>query len=402
LRGVRIAPVLAFVALTSVDFDAAAEPASAATDPLPPAARASAAEPPAVPAQVTPAPVTPPPVTPARRALNTTAAVVPGVLVHGSGHFVAGQPRTGYALLAAQGVGLGMMLAGGTTLVLSGASRYLVGPSTAATLVGFGLFGASFAADIYGSASADGGAAERTPRVNAAFESELGYRYVSDPLFSYDHLVVERLTLRTENLRLTPSAWFSTGGETVRYRIEGAVRLLGSRAGESGKTSDYIDLVLGGIHHRYIPERFQRTGAEAALDTRYDLAHLGPTLRGAFLELGVGYGLARITYDFPGRDPPGDADTILLGNFGFGAILRGKAAPGSEVKVYYDHRHDTFAAGLLMPGLVSGVLGRFGAEARWFFSERVGVLAEAQAGSALAGGLSLIMREGVFSRRERR
>jgi hypothetical protein len=374
--------MLALVALTSVSFDSEAAAAGAADPPH--VAPAAAASPP-----------------PAKRVLTTTAAVVPGVLVHGSGHFVAGQSGTGFALLAAEGIGLGMILAGGTTFLASGASRYLVGPAAAVTLVGFGLFGASFAADIYGSASADGGAAERMARVNAAFESELGYRYVADPLFAYDHFVVERLTLRTANFRFAPSAWFATGGQSVRYRVEGAVRLLGSGAGERGKTSDHIDLVLGGIHHRYAPERFQRTGAEASLDTRYDLAHIGPTLRGAFLEFGVGYALARITYDLRGgKTVPGDTDTLLLGNFGFGALLRGKAAPGSEAKVYYDHRHDTFAAGLLMPGLLSGVLGRFGAEGRWFFTERVGVLAEVQAGSALVGGLSLIMREGVFSKRE--
>jgi hypothetical protein len=124
-------------------------------------------------------------------------------------------------------------------------------------------------------------------------------------------------------------------------------------------------------------------------------------LQGAFAEFGMGYALARVSYDLRGADVPGGTDTVLLGSFGFGALLRGKAAPGSEVKVYYDHRHDTFAAGLIMPGLGSGVLGRFGAEGRWFFSERVGVLAEVQAGSALLGGFSLILRDGIFSQRER-
>jgi hypothetical protein len=321
--------------------------------------------------------------------------------VHGAGHFVSGQSSTGYKLLAAEGVGLGMILAGGTTLVLSGASRYLVGPATVVTMTGFGLFLGSFAADIYGAASADGGAAARMPRVTAAFESELGYRYIADPRFAYDHLVVERMTLRTGNLRLTPSAWFATNGDSALYRLEGGVRLLGNYAGDRGKTSDHIDLVIAGMHHRYSPQRFQRTGVEVALETRYDLVHVGPTLRGAFAELSAGYGLARITYDLRGGDVPGDTDTILLGGLGFGAILRGKAAPGSEVKVYYDHRHDTFVGGLIMPGLISGVFGRFGAECRWFFSESVGVLADVQAGSALLGGVSLILREGVFSTRER-
>jgi hypothetical protein len=400
---VRIVPVLALVALTSVSFDLLAAEGTKAEPGTP---RQAATAPPEEEEQPPAAGPPPPaagtlPTTPERRALSTAAAVVPGVVVHGSGHLVSGQSSTGYKLLAAQGVGLGMILAGGTTLVLTGASRYFVGPAAVVTMAGFGLFGTSFAADLYGVASTDAGAAARTPRVDAPFESELGYRYVSDPHFSYDHFVVERVTLRSGNLRLSPSAWFATGGESALYRVEGAVRLLGIQPGQRGTWSDHVDFVVGGVHHRYSPERFQRTGAEVALATRYDLGHLGPTLQGAFVEFGMGYALARISYDLRGAEVPGDTDTVLLGGFGFGALLRGKAAPGSEVKVYYDHRHDTFAAGLIMPGLGSGVLGRFGAEGRWFFSERVGVLAEVQAGSALLGGFSLILRDGIFSGRER-
>jgi hypothetical protein len=333
--------------------------------------------------------------------MSTATAVVPGAVVHGTGHFVAGDPDTGYALLAAEGIGLALVLAGGSVFFLSGASRYLVAPAAAVTVLGFGLFGFSFAADIYGTASADGGAAERTPRVNALFESELGYRYISDPRFSYAHFLVESVSLRAGRLRLTPSAWFATGGENARYRVEGAFRLLGSLAGERGKLSDHIDAVIGGMHHRYAPEHFTRTGAEVAVDTRYDLAHIGPSLRGAFVEFGLGYGLARINYDLRAQDVPGDTDDILLVNIGFGAVLRGKAAPGSEAKLYYDHRHDSFVAGTLMPGRLSGVAGRFGAEARWYLSERLGVLADLQAGSALLAGFSLVLREGVFASREK-
>ena len=47
------------------------------------------------------------------RALATGAAVVPGVLVHGMGHYVAGETTTGHRLLIAQGVGFGLVLGGG-------------------------------------------------------------------------------------------------------------------------------------------------------------------------------------------------------------------------------------------------------------------------------------------------
>jgi hypothetical protein len=90
-------------------------------------------------------------------------------------------------------------------------------------------------------------------------------------------------------------------------------------------------------------------------------------------------------------------DALLLTTFGFGVILRGKAAPGSIARLYYDHRHDDFAAGWLMPGLGSGAPGHFGGELRWYFGKRVGISGEAQVGSAVLGGVSLLLRENVMT-----
>jgi hypothetical protein len=319
--------------------------------------------------------------------------------VHGSGHLVASDPATGYALLAAEGIGLGMVLGSGTVLVLTGASRYFVGPAAAGAILGVGLFGVSFAADLYGTLSSDGGAAALVPRVEASFESELGYRYVSDPRFEYDHFAVQRVSWRHGAFRLTPSGWFAANGTHARYRLESAYRFLGPAPGRPGALSDHLELVLGGLHQRYVPERFTRTGAELGVEARYDLGHIGSSLRGAFVDFGTGFGLATLDYDLRGLDVPSDVDALLLATFGFGVVLRGRTAPGSFVKLFYDHRHDELTSGWLMPGLGSGVAGHFGSEARLYFSERVGILLEAQAGSAVLGGISLLLREGALSGR---
>ncbi len=363
-------------------------------------ARAGAASPAPIEAAGTPAaasaevPEGPRP-SPGRRVLNGAAAVMPGAVVHGSGHLIAGDPATGYALLAAEGIGLGMVLGGGTVLVLTGASRYFVGPAAAGVILGVGLFGVSFTADLYGTLSSDGGAAALVPRVEAGFESELGYRHVWDPRFEYDHFAVQRISWRSGSFRLTPSGWFAVDGTNARYRLEGAYRFLGPAPGRPGALSDHLDLVLGGLHQRYVPERFTRTGAELGVEARYDLGRLGSSLRGAFVDFGTGFGLATLDYDLRGMDVPSDVDALLLATFGFGVVLRGRTAPGSFMKIYYDHRHDDLASGWLMPGLGSGVAGHFGAEARLYFSERLGILLEAQAGSAVLGGISLLLRDSV-------
>ena len=266
-----------------------------------------------------------------------------------------------------EGVGLGLFLTGGLTVFFTGASRYFVAPAASAAIAGFGLFSTSYLVDIYGSAATDQGAVPSHLRAQARWETELGYRRIQDPEFAYRDFLVERVSRQLGPLRLSPSGWFSLGGDTARYRLESQYRLLGS--------SDD-----------------RRPRDLSSLDARYDFARLGPTLRGAFVELGAGYGIGRIDYNLQGLKVPHDIEHLLLGRVGFGVTLRGQSAPGSDVLLYYDHRHDDYVAGLKLSGIPSGIAGHFGLLMRWFFTESVGVALDAQAGSAYLAGASLLFR----------
>jgi hypothetical protein len=329
------------------------------------------------------------------RALAGAAAVVPGIVVHGAGHYVAGETTTGTRLLVAQGVGLGLLGGGLVALVTTGASRYVAGPAAGTMVLGAGLFITPYFADVYGTLSPDSDAAERRVVPPPWIETELGYRHVSDPIFAYEHFVVERVSLQSGSFRLTPSAWFSSDGDNARYALEAGYRVLGAvpSASQRPVTADRLDGVLGVVHHRFVTERFVRTSMDVLVDTRYDLGHVGSTLRGAFVEAGVGYSFGLIDYDLTGVEVPSDFDDLLLARFGFGAVFRGASHPGSEARVYYDHRHDDFAGGLILEGIPSGVAGHFGAEARWFFLPEWGIGAQAEVGSAFVAGGSLLFRQ---------
>lgn len=334
-----------------------------------------------------------PTVTPQRRALSAGAAVIPGVIVHGTGHYVLGETRTGNRLLLAEGVGLGMFLGGGATVFATGASRYVVGPAAAVAVVGFGLFATSFLADVYGTLSPDAGAAGKRLYILPFIETEVGYRYINDPQFAYRNFIVESVSMRADRFRVTPSGWFSTTGDSARYRLEAAYRFAGALPRKQPRDLSSLDVVAAGVHHRYETVGFGIWSGEVAALGRYDLQNIGPTLRGAFVEGGLGLGHQWIVYDLPGLDVPADDEALLLARFGFGVVLRGRAAPGSEVLAYYDHRHDDYAGGFLMPGLTSGVLGRLGIGGRWYFNRSLGVLVDAHAGAAIVAGASLLLRE---------
>jgi len=333
--------------------------------------------------------------------LAVAAASVPGLVVHGAGHYALGQKATARNLLLMEATGLALFLGGGLTIVFSGASRYLVAPSAAITIAGFGLFSTSYLADIYGSASGDGAASLSRYLAPAVWETELGYRRIADSQFAYEDFLVERVSRQVGRFRLSPSAWFSLRGDTARYRFETQYRLAGAvapvEASSSGRKRDasFLDLTLGFVHQRHAPERFNKSLTELSVDGRYDLARLGPTLRGSFFELSAGYGLGRIDYDLQGLSVPSDLEHLLLSRFGFGVLLRGQSAPGSEAVVYYDHRHDDYVAGLKVTGIGSGVLGHFGLGVRWFFNESLGISGDAQVGSAYLGGASLLYRQGA-------
>ena len=61
--------------------------------------------------------------------------------------------------------------------------------------------------------------------------------------------------------------------------------------------------------------------------------------------------------------------------------------------MYYDHRHDDFAAGLKVRGLGSGVIGHFGTALTYDFTARFGIEAYTEIGSAWVNGLSFTISE---------
>jgi hypothetical protein len=123
------------------------------------------------------------------------------------------------------------------------------------------------------------------------------------------------------------------------------------------------------------------------------MARIDENLTGAFGELGAGFGLSRYGYEAMGAGE--DYNALLLMTFSLGAYLGDPNTRGGEVRVYYDHRHDDYAAGLKLPGLGSGPLGHFGSELEYYVSPEFGGRADFQVGSAYVTSMSLLYRPGV-------
>ncbi|WP_437734523.1 hypothetical protein [Sorangium sp. So ce1335] len=330
-------------------------------------------------------------ISPGRRALAATGAVIPGLLVHGTGHFLLGEGRTGMSLLALGGAGTGLVIGGLGGAAVTGASRRVIAPIVLTTVTGAGLFGISLLADLYGVLAPEGGTGSPLTALPWV-ETQLGVAYVYDPTFAYRSFLVPGMDLRLRSLRLSGSGWFALNDDNARLRGEMAYRFLGPGTPDGPRAADGSFLELEGAltHHRYTSDGFSTVTGEVTLKGRLDLAHIGPTLRGSFAEMGWGIGLEAYRHgrrEFEGNE-------ILTPHFAFGMYLGHEGYPRGEAKVFYDHRHDGYAGGAKLTGLGSGVPGHIGVQGRLYASPRWGLLADVQAGSAYVGRLSLLMRPG--------
>jgi len=335
----------------------------------------------------------PRPISGHRKALALGGAFVPGLVAHGAGHFIAGDPQTGLRLLAIEGIGVG--IAGGSLGVVAatGASRRFSGPLITLTMAGAGLFLISFLSDLYGVLAPEGGTG--SPALSAPWvETQLGLRYVYNPVFAYRSFLVQAVDLRWGPLRLSPSGWFALDDRNARLRALAAYRITGPRpAGsesEPARDGSYLDVEGAITHHRYGSEGFAITSGELALHGRLDMIRVSPSLAGSFAELTGGAAVDSDEY----FGVTSEGNTFLLGRFGFGVYVGRPSYPRGEVMVYYDHRHDDFAAGWKMTGIGSGVGGHAGLEGKLYFNDQWGALAEAQVGSAYLGGVSILFRYG--------
>lgn len=301
-------------------------------------------------------------------------------------------PAVPHGTLAVMGgAGLGLMAAGSATMLFSGQSRTLFAPALGAATAGLGLFGTALLGEIYGLAApaeGQGRARSRPSRI----EAQLGYLHVVDPVFRYRHLATQRLDLRVASLLVQPRLSTALTDPSHRASLRLGHRFLGPTPGLTPRRVDpkgvTVDAVAAATHRRQGREGFTTATLEVALEGRVGLERVGEALRGSYCRWGLGLGAQNTSYDLaPESDR--DVSALLLLQWGFGIELDGE---GSTIEVIYDHRHDDYAGGLLLTGLVSGVAGHFGLRARWWFHRSFGLGLEGQIGSAYLAGLGVMVR----------
>lgn len=328
---------------------------------------------------------------PTRRGLSVAASFVPGVVVHGSGHLLAGQTKTGLTLLGLEGLGVALAIGGLAGTAATGATRRFIAPMVLGLVAGGALLMIPALADIYGMLAPEGGTGS-PPLTLPALETRLGFAYVYDPNFAYGLFVTPGLDVRMRGLRVSAAGYFALDDANARTRASIAYRFFGPgpRGTPIAKDGSFVDIEFALTNHDYASNGFSVTTGELNVEGRLDLVRVGPTLRGSFAELGLG--IAYAAHRYAGIDT--EVNDLLTPRFAFGMYLGHAGYPRGEVAAYYEHRHDGFAGGMKMRGLGSGIAGHFGFGGRLYASRTWGFAFDATAGSAYVGQASLLFRYG--------
>ena len=331
-----------------------------------------------------------PPSTP--QPVPALAAVLPGALLHGSGHFALGERRTAYRLAAVEGLGLVVMVGGAATFRFTGAARGLATHAIAASLMGASLLLESWLADLYGVLLPEQVKGD-VLRTAPLLEAELSTVYAAGPTVPPGVRVGSRVTTRLGPMALqfgasvAPAARYDRVESSLFYRPFGATPCRPSTDGS------FFELGATAHHERHGLSGFDVTGLELVAAGRLDLVRVGRTLRGTFAELSGGVSVRSLAFDHAPTSARPDHALLLRMAFGaafgrFGDPFRG------EAKAYYDHRHDDDAGGLLNAGLISGVFGHLGVEGLLLHQSGWGARGYAETGTAAVVGLSLLYRIG--------
>ncbi|HEU5073541.1 MAG TPA: hypothetical protein VFU02_05200, partial [Polyangiaceae bacterium] len=222
-------------------------------------------------------------------------------------------------------------------------------------------------------------------------ETQLGYRYVYDPIFEYRNFVVQGFQWWHRSLRLMPRADFAREDMNTRYSLPVAWRWFGATPEQAAPDGSFAEVQAGATYHAFPRDGFDVQTLEVGVKSRLDLLRLDRDLSGTFAELGAGLGVNRYDYEAPGAGH--DNNGLLMMGFALGAYFGDPDRRGGEVKFGYEHRHDDYAAGLKLSGVGSGAIGHFVFETRAYLDEW-GLLLDAEVGSAYVMGVSVLFRQG--------
>jgi hypothetical protein len=317
---------------------------------------------------------------PKRRALAVGAALVPGLLLHGAGSWVAERPRAAKRLFAVQALGLGMMVAGGAPILATYGSPKVTMPGVPLAVTGVGMFASTWIADVW--AAAGGESRAGLARAERPYTVDAGAAWGRDPYHGNRGFLELGGSWWWQRLELAPRGRFELNASSVEGGLDARWRLYGEPgSGALLERGHRVDLRLGAFGRNDDNDEIRALWQEAAIGGRFDLRALDEAVAGLFFEAEVGLGLDETGY------PNGvwDVGALLLARNALGVYL-GRGA--GELAFSYSQRRDALVGGLFA-GRAAGFLGHVGAELELQLGHRLAMRLGVEYGTALLTSFAL-------------
>lgn len=235
--------------------------------------------------------------------LGGAIAVGPGFLVHGLGHYYAGDSRTALSLLLAELAGIGLIIAGSVIDDSTNGGGSTGGIRNALTHSGVLLFFGSWVADIVGTfkGAESFDSSSRRTRGNVL---GIAYRFTENPLTPFKHHLVTRLSLDSGRIWLRPELDLEVGLDLWQLALDAGVRLF---VGDN--PHNRIALGVNGRRHAVRQFGYTATSAAGFVDWQVDLGLVVRGMRNFYLFNRTGYGLFALQFGDRTNDAPGLSTT---------------------------------------------------------------------------------------------
>jgi hypothetical protein len=289
--------------------------------------------------------------------LPGAVAVFPGIIVHGAGHYAAGDRETASDLVLIEAVSLTTFLGSSAYYGYSGASRKVSPFMIPVILTSGSIFVLSWITDMYGSRP---GMRYRFPgslfRSGNTFEPFFGITSVNDRQFEYSGFYHYGLRAEYYGFHIKPMVWDSADTDNTRYQLEAEYELVGDTGPLLPSLGNFLETgpLFRGGYHDFGDDGFRKTWIDAGFTARLLPGGIWPSMTGSFLFFEMGYNREWVRFTVV-DDAPVLASNQLLFESGFGIETGMRSSSGGMFYLYYNHRRDGFTG-----GLQGGFTGYFG------------------------------------------
>lgn len=231
--------------------------------------------------------------------LGGAIAVGPGFLVHGLGHYYAGDNATALTLLLAELAGVGLIIAGGVLESSTNGSGSTGGLRNGLTHAGVLLFFGSWVADIVGAFKGSESFDANSRRTEGNLLG-IAYRFTENPLTPFKHHLVTRLSLDNGRIWVRPELDLEVGLDLWQIALDTGVRVL---IGDN--PHNRIAIGFNGRRHAVRQFGYAATSAATFVDWQVDLGLVVRGMRNFYLFNRTGYGLLALQFGSQIGDAPG-------------------------------------------------------------------------------------------------